>query len=472
MREAEQIDLMQFKERLVGLEFENPLVREDGTIIDKKDLQKFWETFIKKGDQPDIDYLTNILVGAKKKLKNGSFEALNTDTGICILEMSLSPQPDLHQAKKVFEEVLISVIKTARKTKLRLLGYATQPRKITGETKNYKSDKSLYTAFSHIRRHNVMIPVCAHQTGVSVKLDELIRATNMLQALSGAVVCLIANSPIFEEKVTPWKELRLFSWQLFSTSGRTKAEMRAFAQTPKKPFKSVADYLKYIWASPMILPALRNGQWVKPKKTITWLDFFQKKRWSARDFYDKEVLLEPTISDINLAAISYWLDAKPHLTVSSEKATVEGFVKALEKDRLENYLNDKLLNCYIEYRIGGTAPIGEEMALPALTLGLINNLEDAETLVKQYKWKDWFNLRQTSYITAMETEFMGESILTLLSKIVDIAEIGLKKRKLKEEGYLLPLRKRIAEGKIPADKDIEIFEKKGLSGFLNSVTYR
>jgi len=470
MREAKDINLIDFEERLVGLEFENPLVSVDGMFISQNDIHNFWTNFIEEGDEEDVDYLTQTLVGAKKKLANGQFESLNTDTSVSHLEMSLLPQPDLNTAKKYFEEVIDKVLEVSKKLNFRLLGYGAIPNIKDVRILDYKTKKSLYAALS-LRRHNVAMSITAHQTGVSIRADEVVDVINTLQALSGAVTCLTANSPIFEERVTPWKEIRLTNWRLFATSFTSEEELRVFPEMRKEPFKSIADYFNYIWAGKMVLPVMREGQWVKTQEELSFKEYFSGKKWVARDLLGNETILVPSVGDINLAGICAWHDAKPHLTFANDKTSVEEFIQSLDNDNLEEYVNGKLVNCYVEYRIAATSPQGDELALPALTLGMINNLEDAKNLVNKYSWEDWRTLRNTSYITAMESKISEKSVIPVLEEMVSIAESGLKKRNFGEEKYLEPMKKRISERKCPADKCIEVFKKGGMESFLDFVSY-
>lgn len=471
MREAKELDLMHEKERLVGLEFENPLVAKDGYIISQDDIQNFWNDFIKDGDEKDVDYFTKTLVGAKKKLQDGSYKNLNTDSGICTLEMSLSPKRNLYDAKKVFEEVRDDVLQSVIAANLRYLGYAIQPRRISGNPYDYKTKKSMYRTFGHVQRHNMQIPITAHQVGVSLHLSEVIRTTNALQAISGAVVCVMANSPIFEDKIVPWKETRLLHWAITSTSGRCQEEMRLFAVMPQRPFKNLSEYYSYAWSSPMPIPVLRNGQWIINKKTVSFIEYCKHKKWQGVDLYGKKVDLEPSVADLNLASICMWFDAKPHLIFNKEKTELKDFFLALEKNALEEYVEDKLVNCYMEFRACGSSPKGEELALPAFILGLVNNLDSLCVLVGKYPWEEWKLLRETSYVTAMESFLGNVKISQILKELCDISEQGLKKRKLKEEIFLEPIKKRIAESKCPADYDIDVFKQKGMEGFIDYISY-
>ncbi len=462
---------MNFKERLVGLEFENPLLRADGTIINQEDIQKFWNAFIKEGDERDADYLTGVLVGAKKKLSNGKFESLNTDTGVTTLEMSLSPCKSLDEAKKNYDEVRTAVLGTAKKLGFRYLGYAIWPRTFVGKNPyDYKTKKSLYAALN-LPRHNLQLPITAHQTGISLRADEVLSAINTLQALSGTITCLSANSPIFEDKIMPWKETRLVNWNLTSTSAHSQGEMDIFAQMPSRPFTSLADYFKYIWRTTLVLPMLRNGQWVKPNQKLTPIEYLKGTKWPAKDLFGKDTELEPTLSDLNLLSICSWMDAKPHLVFKSSAVTLNEFLKNLEADTLDEYIKGRLVNCYMEYRIGGSSPAGEELALPALSLGLVNNLKRAEKLVAKYSWADWRKLRGNSYITGMGGKIGNDDIVPVLQELAEIAQEGLKMRSMGEEKYLEPVNTRIMEKKNPADKCIEVFKEKGMGGLLDYVTY-
>lgn len=470
MREAKDINFLNFKERFVGLEFENPLVTQEGGYISQDQIKEFWEKFIKDGDEKDMDYFTGALVGAKKKLSNGEFENLNTDTSVSHLEMSLAPRENLNDAEMVFYEIRDQVLDVAKAMNLRFLGYGALPAKFEGNYFDFKTKKSLYPVIS-LRRHNGVMTMMAHQVGVSLRPEEIVDATNAMQALAGAVTCLVANSPITDGKVTDWKETRLLNWRLAETSAMSKEERTVFPVMRDTPFTSLSDLFKYIWQGKMVLPVMRDGQWVKLKKEVSFVEYLKGKEWQGEDLFGKSVTLTPSVGDINLAVICMWHDAKPHIVFSKEKTNVTDFVANLEKNNLEEYMDGKISNCYLEYRIGATAPVGEELALPTLTLGLINNLNETRKLVEKYTWRQWKELREICYVGAMDSLLDGQSVVPVLTEMVEIANAGLIKRGFGEEKYLEVLKKRIQEKKCPADNAIETFNKGGMKEFLDFASY-
>lgn len=470
MRESEIKDLMSWDQRLIGIETENLLTKFNGEPIEQEDIQKLWHVFLGNGWEGKPDYYTNVYTDLFKSGPNGKTYNIGNDTGVGIFEMSLPPCRNLHEAKAELLEILDESLRHIKDQKMRLLGYGIQPGTIDNPIE-HKTKKSLYATIKFLNLHNLIVGTAASQCGVSLRLNEVVEVTNELNKLSGLVTALFANSPITDKKVYPWKDMRMISWDLLGVT--TIPSFENIFGFPKKEFSSIADMLKYLWESPPfgVISFRRDTGWAILDEKINYAEYFRGKEWMAKDLFGKAIKLVPEVKDLNLALIAFWSNTKPHLTLDPKKISVGEFMAHYKDDTLEEYLKDKLINCYVEYRVAASAPKGEEMVFSALTLGLLNNLEEIKKITAQYTFQEWRVLHEQAMHAGMDVKLKDENIYSFVNKLVDISSAGLKKRGLGEEEYLRPLSKRLNDKKCPADYAIEKFNEEGFEKFLNYVSY-
>jgi len=470
MRESKSQNLMKWRRRLVSLEIENLLTKVDGEPISQKDIQRLWREFLKHDWSAKPDYYTKVYTEVSKTKPNGKTYNLGNDTGVGIFEMSLPPCRNLHEARKEFLEILKETLKYIKKQKMRFLAYGIQPTGVK-DPRAHKSKKSFYATIEFLNLHNLIVGTAASQCGISLRLEEVVDVTNQLNKISGLITALFANSPITDKKIYHWKEMRMLPWDFLGIT--IKPSFENIYGFPKREFRSIADILKYAWESPPfgIISFLRETGWAILDKEINYTRYFKGKEWKARDLFSKRLKLVPNVKDLNLALIAFWIHAKPHLVLDVKKVKVADFMGHLQNNTLEKYLKDKLVNCYIEYRVAAASPKGEEVAFAALTLGLVNNLKELKKLTTPYSWGDWKKLYEEAPVKGMEARLKGREIYPILEKLVKVAEKGLKRRKFDEEKYLKPLKKRLRDKKCPADYAVEKFQKYGFRKFLDFVSY-
>jgi len=167
----------------------------------------------------------------------------------------------------------------------------------------------------------------------------------------------------------------------------------------------------------MILPPICEGKWILPDKKMNFLEYFSQSRVSAYDLEGNSVELVPNPDDLNWAMLCNWPHAKPHIILDPKKITVREFMDNFQKDTLEEYLEGKVVNCYLECRAGAAAPVGEEMAIPALMLGLVNNIDGVKEITKLYSWKEWNNLVFEAAAKGMKAKIKGDSVIPLLQRL-------------------------------------------------------
>lgn len=473
MRESEIKNLTNFEKRLVGLEFENQILGDNLRPITFERIQEIWKDFEKLGWKINMDPALGVISSLDKNFGSGNVN-FSSDSAAGNLERALPPVQNLSEAEKLLKKVHADALKVLRKNKLRMLGTGLQPG-IFSSPKKMRTKNTIYLALEKMGASDyfdnaMMMANSAHQAGISLKIEEVIDVTNELTKITGLIVSFFANSCIQGWKLLPWQEWRMICWDLRFFG--TEPGFHKLTGFPPKPFKSIADYFKYYWDLPhMILPPTRKGIWCVPIKKINYFRYFSGKESEARSLLGKRTKLKPSVKDINLAMISMWPHAKPHLVIDPKQVTVSDFMENLQKNTLEKYLKGKLLNCYMEYRGAAASPPNEEMALPALILGLVENIDEVKKFTKQYSWNEWRELVYKTSARGMITKINGKSIHGLLKKILEISEKGLNRRKMNEAKYLKVLWKRLANKENPASQSIAAF-KKSKKDFLELITYK
>jgi gamma-glutamylcysteine synthetase len=474
MKNLEISNIKNSGQRTIGLELENPLLRSNGEPIDFNVIQKVWKSFAKKGWTPRVDpFLKGVIDGLSKDF-DGFIASITSDSGAGNFELAISPQGNLNEAKKIHKIIFSEVRSIIKKDKLVLAGFAIQPGHIEN-IDNFRRRNAMYSAWSSMISSDaysnvVSSTISAQQVGIGIKLKEFIEVTNELLKITGLITALTGNSPVHNWKILPYKEWRIICMSHLRFSGNIKGFEKVIG-FPERPFSSVADFFKYYWSIPcMMLPLLKNDEWVVPENKINFLQFFKKKSIIGRNLKKEKIKIVPDKSDIEWASVQMWPHAKPHISLNLEKITLEDFIKNLNDDNLENYLDGKLTNCYVECRAAGAPPVGEEFALPALMLGLVNNLCGLKKITKKFDWEEWRNLVFDAAVSGMDARIKNESIFPLLWELHNCALLGLKKRRLNEEKYLKNILKRIEARKNPADNALEKY-KIGKKEFLRYISY-
>lgn len=468
-------DITGWKERLVGIEFENPVVDASGNPATFDAMQKVWPWLAELGWKTNTDKYFKIFSGAEKQYKEGTINLIS-DNGAGNFEIALPPLPDVHEAKKLLAEVHKDVLSALKKESLSLLAIGIQPGEVGMPIEDWRVKSWLYKGFEPAGKpsmrfgHSLFFGLSAHQTGVSIRLSEALTSINEFIKITGLVTALCGNSPIQNWEVLPWREWRIGAYGFRFIA--PKAGFGKLTRSPEAPFRSLAHFYQYYWDTPlMILPPLRDGEFVFPDPPINYLEYFAKKEISGKDSDGNVVKIIPTPADINFAMLCMWDWGKPHLVLDPSKVSVDDFMNHIKDDSLEEYLDGKLVNCYLEYRGAPASPKGEEMALPSLVVGLGNNLDELKVFTKQFSWTSWCDLPYVSAVQGLSASIDGKSVAPLISELIKIAERGLLRRGMSEEVYLEPFKERIRSGKNPADKTVALLKEKGKNKFIQTLAY-
>ena len=375
-------------ERRIGVEIEYPVV--DKTF-------KFFSVYHVLIEAEEGEEIIEEGVFLGRQITNAK---ITTDIGEGLLEIAAKPVNTVDEAEKIIKSSL-RIVKRFLKKRGWILGYGIQP--ISKETP--VPPRRLY----HILLNNHPVSAKATVSAASqVHIDifnekEAILAVNTFNALTPIFIAIFANSPIWRGKITSKLALREYFYEIMSPE---------FSGIPEKPFLDLNDYIQEVVNKKCFFFGVKNGKFISPKER-TLLKFLENNRLSKEETYQNYLCLESMVM---------W-NARLRVDLGT-----------------------------IEIRPCCTQPPKEQMTIPALMLGLIENLEKASQIVKEKKWEEWRRLKTE----ALEKGLENQNILSLAKEVLEIAEEGLSKRGYNEEKNLRVLWRRIKKHENPAQRIITV----------------
>ncbi len=454
--------------RTIGLEFEFLAINPNtGLAINRNQIKAIWKDWAEKENiELYKDKGTGEPVGVIYKLEDGREFTINTDGGVCLVEFSFAPFANLHKCKEVLDKVVAEFLEIGKKHDVALISHGVQP-KTPWYYPDLKTEKTWYRSFAkmpyfqlwHDQFHNI----AAHQACIGMEYKEIIPVINAMNALGGATVALFANSSIQEYEVSDYHEEREFRWERL-VEGYEEI-IQNIQGIPKKPFTSFRDYLEYNWS--VYLPAAFRGADLhnfKQRKTIKEF-LFGADQTSFNITQTKPDKITPNITDANMLNMYIWIQARPKLFFDKSLELTD-LLKAFEENKIDEFASAEgaIDNLYAENRNIASQPWEDRLAGAAYCLGIMENIEKVEELVKEKTWEEWRALRLETMKSSMEVDEAVE----VIEKLLPLAKEGLEKRGLGEEVYLEPLFERLEKKESPAMRAIQDFEDKGLDDFIES----
>lgn len=431
------------KLKQVGLEIELPIVQQNGEAVPYIIIQKLFRYLEQQGFE--IIKEGDVILEAEKQYNETYKTIITTDLGYSTLEIILPPLNNLHEVQTRFKNLIELLLPFFQKENCLLLGYGVHP--LSLPNKQLLAPRKRYRGLEKIWKTNIVIPKhmgndahlltisAGNQCHIDVSETEAAQAANVLNASSGLQIALQANSPIWKGKVVEnYKAIReKFYDFLYSEDSQRNGV------APK--FETLADYFQHIKHQTLFL-VLRNKE-VLQIFGYTFAEYLKQESVKATKLNGETITITPSIEDINYHnTLFYW--------------------------------NARLVPNYgtIEVRMPCQQPPNETLVTAALNLGLIENLTEATAFINQYDWAIWKHLRTKAIRYGFQAKLPNdESIVPLIKQLLMIAKRGLEKRKLNETQFLNPLFERLEKQQSPADVAIDIFNKKGMTGLLNAVSF-
>jgi gamma-glutamylcysteine synthetase len=429
-----------FSERRIGAELKFPLVDADGGAASFQKVRRLWDFLVGCNWKPVVDKMTGNVVGAKYP---GSYNdtVASCETGFCKTEFSLAHVGDLLELEKELRKLWKLFRTFSDKEEVFFLGYGIQP--VTPPSKDLlmkKGRSSIWDKVFPSNRHiapehgddvHLFTINAASHVHVSVNPDEAVQAVNVLNGFAGAQIALTANSNIWKGVPDPRYKCvseKLWDWWM-EDSGRIGVPVRAFDDL-RDYIDTVADF------QPVFV--MRDGKPVLLNRYDSFNEYIIDKKASGIDVYGHEVSLTPEYTDFDLHCTNYWYNA-----------------------RISRYFT-------VENRVNDQQPPEDLIVTSALTLGLISALNESWEEIQSSDWQMLRLARDVACRQGLDGVAGNIGLREQAKKMLDLARIGLLRRRRGEEKYLYPFYERIKENICPADVAAKLYKTGGIPKLVSN----
>lgn len=407
--------------RTVGREAEYPLVKSDGRAADVSDL---WPYLLKQGKcTPTYDQSsdgTELLTGVE-----GDGWSSTTEVGRATVEISVGPRLTLHELARDMDQGLGHLKEAAHRAGFHILGFGIQPR--TPAYAGILTPKLRYLCLLEaIGSQWLKFCVTAgDQLQVDVGQDDLVWLMNLVNALSGVIIAVTANSSVYGGRLG-----RFSSGREGLTANMVNEPYRHGA--PVRPYRDLEEYIQTLASMRCLcLPDDKGGF---RKIGMPFTEYLHKNR-AARD---PEVAYEAFLFHEHYI----WPSARPRSRIGT-----------------------------VEIRPACQQPSDSAWVPSALGLGLMEAADELEVYLEETLGKDYWPTLQRYRKRAVEQALAAsEPNPGFLDKIVDIAEAGLRRRGKGEETFLDPVRDRLGQRSGPANEAQTVFERGGAVALVQKLS--
>jgi gamma-glutamylcysteine synthetase len=435
-------DLRSGQPRHVGLENEYIMVSADGSILRPEVLDYIWQELSAQGWTLTADHITGKTISALRyreatsQSRTHNYDVITTDLAYSTLEICLAPAESLQEAHTALRDLVRLVTSILEKHDSYLLGYGVQP--ITGPNNAFMGPKNRYALIFAVHEdenpgNSLLAVQCLNascQTQVEVTEDEAIFALNAFTATSGLRTTLFANSPIWQNQVSEYKAIRHQFWDWCYANRKQQIGIPTRIQ-------SLEHYVDYLIDFRSIV-VCRDKTFYRLNNNFSFRSFMQNPHGQIGTTLDgHKATIVPRPEDILTQYGFAWLDARLH--------PIHGT---------------------IEDRVSCQQPPHAHLCSSAMTLGLVENLPGLVEIADLLSRDQWRELRQLTSIYGMNFSYPGINIKELVTRLLTVANEGLKKRGMGEEEYLAPLFTRIETGTCPADEVLTRFREDGVQGII------
>ena len=420
--------------RHIGVELKFPVVDEKGQAVAPGVMTDLWEFLGEEGWDVITDPYFKHPIGATFPGDPGE-DLAGTETGYCKMELSLGYKGNLWQLDKRIRSLaeMLERFREKQSEKVYFLCYGIHPVTPPSDDLMTKKQRNLFwnKAFGN-RRVNLLSITCSNQVHADVSVEEAAAALNVFNGLSPVEIALNANSNIWNGKVDPeYKALSVNFWN------RWLPNSPRVGITPRR-FGNLTDYTVFISGFKPVY-VRRKGRYYGIGHYASFAEYWAAgKKATGEDENGERVPLVPMEEDFDLHYTFCWNDA-----------------------RLSGYYT-------LENRVNCQQPPHRLMVPAAFTLGIMEKLLPAQSLVDSFDWDDLEGARDDAVNNGMQAYLAGDSIKELCLEVLQLAQKGLEQRKLGEEKFLEPLWEGLETATCPADRARDIFCKEGLEAFLEA----
>ncbi|MGC9455584.1 MAG: glutamate-cysteine ligase family protein [Phycisphaerae bacterium] len=428
-------------ERRIGSELKFPLVNaSDGTAASQETVDALWDYLQDRGWEAVTDTMVGKVVGARKPGEQNDTLA-SCETGYCKPEFSLAHVADLHRLADAVRDLRQELQPFCEKHRVRFLGYGIQP--VSPPSEDLVMKKGRTSVWDKVFGANRVLAeedgddMClftvnaASHVHLSVAKEEAVRAVNVLNGFSGAQLALTAHSSVWKGRVDPkYKCVAEMLWEWWMPETERVG-------VPEKRFDDLGDYVETVSGFRPVF-VKREGRPVVLTDYDSFAEYFQHDEAVGSDSKGEEVSLSPCEQDFDVHSTCYWYNAR-----LSRYSTVE------------NRTNDQ-------------QPPDDLLVIPALSLGLVSALDEAEEELSAHDWSKLQAAREVACREALAGIVEGHPLADFASRMLEIAELGLKRRGLDEQQYLAPLWDRVKRRECPADEAARIFNEGGIRALVDA----
>jgi gamma-glutamylcysteine synthetase len=406
--------------RTVGREAEFPLVRSDGRAAD---VFRLWPLFLEREDcEPIYDRGTDdssLIVGVETQNWSCVIEV-----GRATVELSVGPRSTLHELAWDMEEALRQLKDVVQRAGCCLLGFGIQPR--TPASPRLLTPKLRYLALLEAIGPQWLkfCVTAADQVQVDMGQDDLIRHMNLINAASGAIIALTANSSVYGGRVG-----RFASGREGLTANMVNEPYRHGSS--RRPYADLEEYVRFLADLQCLCLPDGSGGFKQIGEPFT--EYLQRKPLAG----DPEAVYEEFLFHEHYI----WPSARPRAKIGT-----------------------------LEIRPACQQPAVSTWVPSALALGLVEAADDVESyfeaeLGERY-WDILLRYRKLAVRHGFDTP---EPVPRFVETLLELASRGLRQRRQGEEVFLAPAYAQFERRSGPASHARELFEG-GIAALMEEVS--
>jgi gamma-glutamylcysteine synthetase len=425
----------------IGAELKFPLVDSSGRAVGRGVIEALWRHLIDLGWHPVVDSATGRLAGASTPGEMNDTVA-SCETGHCKAEFSLAHVPHMHALAEAAARLREELRPFCDRAGVALLGYGIQP--VTAPGRGLLARQGRTSVWTRVFPSNRVIPpedgddlllftvnAASHVHVSAAGEQEAVDAVNVLNGFCGAQVALTADSSVWRGEVDPQYLCvaeKLWDWWM-PAGGRVGV--------PARPFGDIEDYVRKVAAMRPVF-VRRDGEPIVLEGYGSFAEYYAAREARGLDTEGRQVAVRPDEADIDLHNTCYWYDA-----------------------RISQYFT-------IENRANDQQPPDELTAVAALTAGLTAALPEGLEEVRGCDWDVLRRSRAAACRDGLRARVDGLEVSDLARRMLDVAELGLRRRGFGEQGFLACLRRRLSSGRCPAEAARDTFMAGGMGALVSS----
>jgi gamma-glutamylcysteine synthetase len=397
--------------RTVGREAEFPLVDSEGRAADAS---RLWPILLEdSGVKPVYDEKddgSEFLIGVEHERWSCVIEV-----GRGTVEVSVGPRDTIHELASDFDAAMERVGGAASDLGLCLLGYGIQP--LSPADERLLTPKRRYGAMLEAigAQWLVFCVTAGDQAQVDIGRGEVVGMMNMMNAISGVVIALSANSSVYEGVVGEFASGRQ------GLAHGIAGEANRHGAAPR-PYRSLEDYVEFLAGLRCLCLPDGSGGYRLPAGSF--MDVLPEFCGDPGSAYEAFLFHEHYV----------WSDARPRARIG----TLEVRPACQQTARLS-------------------------WAPSAFSLGLMEAAEDVEGFIEDSlgsdSWEKLIRYREAAVRLGFSAP---EPVPGFLKGVLGLARLGLRKRGFGEERYLEPIENRLEANRDASDDARRILGRGGV----------